>query len=521
MFENQNIKDWRLWWQLFVRRWFILFIISALAGGIGIIIALTTTPEYESSSTLMILDTDLLSGSSLRFVPGAPQRDEIDYFRRRITSVEFLRNMLEHLDYKRKPYVIERVAALAAKSPEIAISEIEEIVSIEYLQKKISTRKRAYNVIELQARGETANEAYTLGKLFTELAITESQKNQVELASFASTFSNQLLENYEQKLNDADRQLKQFERGTLSADNSELDLDPEKLAAIESVLLSLDVEIGIKNETRSELSNELQNISKGYKTQVEDEIRDTKGKILQRTESVCQLFKKFEWKDVEISILNEEIARLQKDIITRIQTTLYNYYPELPSSVTEKLIRLEILEVDISRLQRQKEVYLAIIESHKEYVNSKPTREAYLSRLQGEVDKYKEIYDLLLQQVRGNQIRETAQQQEAQLRFRLLVPPQRPLERVKPKRKRIVLISLFLGGILGISLIYGLETLTTTIKSVEDITEDFGLPVLATIPRLAPISKGYKKSKLKLLLLVAIPIITFVTAFALYNILLR
>ena len=42
--------------------------------------AFTIPPEFSSSSVLMILDTDLLAGSSLRFVPNSPTNEQIDYF---------------------------------------------------------------------------------------------------------------------------------------------------------------------------------------------------------------------------------------------------------------------------------------------------------------------------------------------------------------------------------------------------------------------------------------------------------
>lgn len=521
MIGNKNFKDWRLLWQLFQRRWLLFCITVLISIGVGLVVAFMTEPEFESVSTLMILDTDLLSGSSLRFVPGSPQRDEVEYFRRRITSVEFLKKMLQEVDYTNEPKVVAKVAALSAQSPDVPLAEIEEIVAIEYLQKKIATQKRAFNIIDLQARGKTAHEAYNLGIVFTDMAITESQKSQVELASFASTFSNQLLENYKMKLNEAELRLELFEKGNIASATSEFLLDAEKLKAIESVLLSLGVEIEMKEESRDELSNELQNMPKGYRTELERMTADMRAKMLQRTANVCQLYKKFDWKDVEISLLNEEIARLQKSIIDTTKSTITKHSPGLSESVMAKLVRLESLNVELSRLQQQQNEYALILDSHNEFVNSQPSKEAYLARLKNEVTKYKELFDLLQQQLRGNQIRETAQQQEAQIRFRLLVPPQRPLERVKPQRKKILLLSVFFGVIFGVSIIFGLETMNTTIQSVEEVVDDLKVPVLATIPRMDTVQKEKKKEKYKVLVLFLIPVMTVFAALVIYKVFLQ
>ena len=245
MLEKQNSLDWRIWLQMFTHRWYLPAITCFLAIVFGLYKAYTTPPEYESSSTVMILDTDLLSGSTLRFVPGAPKLNEIEYFRQRIMSVDFMKKLLENYNVIDKPAVKERIAELSAESPEIPRDEISEIVCIEYLQEKITTRKRAYNIIELGAREESATEAYVLASLFTNLAISESQESQMQFASLARVFSTELLETYKKRLNDAEDRLESFKNGTLQELPVESRLDEEKLREIESNIFSIQIEIGM------------------------------------------------------------------------------------------------------------------------------------------------------------------------------------------------------------------------------------------------------------------------------------
>ena len=495
MFPQGNIKDWRIWWQLFKRRWFILCGCIMIGIGIGLYFAFTIPPEYESSSTVMVLDTDLLSGSRI-ITPRITPRQEIEYFRRRLTSIDFLARLIDSLDMKNNPKIMAMVNQLTLSYPDVPRAEIEKQVCLKHLNKKISSRMKTYNIVEIKARGKSSKEAYHLCNMITNLSISESQKSQIQSASLASSFSSELLDIYKNRLAEAEDRLEKFNSRGMNKSDDDVLLSQEKLQKIQSTILSSEIDIQVKSDKIQEVDSTLYNISEGYKTELEESLSDLKAKVVLRTNNVCQFFKQFDWQDIEIVLLHDEIAKLKKNINDRTRNIISEYCYDQPPSVVESLIELENMRIELSFSQCQKETFASIIKAHNDYLKSQPSREATGAQLEREVAITRETYDLLSRQARGTQIRESAQQQEAQLRFRLLMPPQQTLERVKPSRKKILFIALFLGMTVGLGIIFGLENINTTFTSVEQVTGLIKIPVIATIPKIEPIRKREKQNRL-------------------------
>ncbi len=68
--------------------------------------------------------------------------------------------------------------------------------------------------------------------------------------------------------------------------------------------------------------------------------------------------------------------------------------------------------------------------------------------------------------------------------FTIISDAKIPLFRLKSNRKIIVIVVVFLGNMMGFTLILGLELMDTTIKSAAELTQKFSLPVLGIIPKI-------------------------------------
>lgn len=68
--------------------------------------------------------------------------------------------------------------------------------------------------------------------------------------------------------------------------------------------------------------------------------------------------------------------------------------------------------------------------------------------------------------------------------FTIISDAKIPLFRLKSNRKIIVIVVVFLGNMMGFTLILGLELMDTTIKSAAELTQKFSLPVLGSIPKI-------------------------------------
>ena len=68
--------------------------------------------------------------------------------------------------------------------------------------------------------------------------------------------------------------------------------------------------------------------------------------------------------------------------------------------------------------------------------------------------------------------------------YKVVEPAQLPLEPYWPKKTNITLMGLVIGLLFGGGLIFILELLDNSISKIEDIEEEFGLTVVATIPEI-------------------------------------
>ncbi|HOC88051.1 MAG TPA: GNVR domain-containing protein [bacterium] len=517
---KMNSRDLKMWWQLLFRgRWYILVsIFLAIAG--GLYYAFTANPVYESAATVMIIDTDLLSGSSLRFVPNnAAANTEIDFFRRRITSEDFLTSLIDSTDIRQDPKLNARITQLGYENPHFDREVIARQVYLEYLLTHISTRMRAYNLIEISARAPSSERAFRLASVVTRTAIAESQHNELQTVSVASDFSSQQLDIYRKRLDESENRLNSFRQSMMEEGLSESQLSSEKLTEVQSVKLSTDIDLQSKRDQMQKLLNgPLHDIPLTYRSQLDAEVQEIKSRLISRSQDVCEMLKKFSWKDAEVILLNQEIGQLKKELYERISSTVASSFSGQSPQIVAAAIRLEEVRADVASLQRSSEVLSGIISGHTNTMRRQPSQEGVRTKLERDVQINRQIYEALLQTTQGSQIRESAQVTETKMRFKLISPPQRPLERISPKRARGMFIALVLGCGIGLALVMIRETLDVTIRSVEDVSTLFKIPVLAAIPKIETRLEITRRRHRRYAVAVAIPILAIVSLMLVFRI---
>jgi uncharacterized protein involved in exopolysaccharide biosynthesis len=481
-----GLNSWRALWQIFWHRKWLLGLVLFLCLGAGLLIAMLTPPEFESVATIMYLDTDILAGSTLRFVPAYPQREELEVFRRRISSQELLFKTLDSLSLQQDPKVLAQIQQLEIQHPEVDRAEIARQVYLEVLRKRITTRMAAYNLIEIQATGSTAKEAYRLARALTNLAIGESRINQVKSIEAASSFSNQQAEVYRKRLAEAEEKLFRFNRGLVDAQLNNTELSIEKMQELQALLLSNDIELQSKQLQFEEKNVTLKFITAPQRRELDRSLADLKVKLSDRIDDLNRLSKKFTWRDMEVIQLNEQIASLKKQYKDQLHANLSQIYTGSNSSYLPDAERAEYLSLEISLLEQSRSSLDKIIKEHNDQLRSQPTKESTKDRLERDVRVNREIYELLAQQARGSQIRESVQETEGQLKYKVISPPTQPLERIKPNRRRIMMVAAFIGLSLAIGIVLGLESMDASIRRVEDVPQFLGVPVLAIIPKIRP-----------------------------------
>jgi capsular exopolysaccharide synthesis family protein len=115
--------------------------------------------------------------------------------------------------------------------------------------------------------------------------------------------------------------------------------------------------------------------------------------------------------------------------------------------------------------------------------------------LKQEVETNKSLYTDFLQKMSQAKIQEHEQHNN----MRMIDPPQVPITPVGPNRLRTIFIGFLVSLVAGVGLVFFLEYLDNTVKTVEDVSRYAQLPALSVIPaisgRRSRLLKGKSKSK--------------------------
>ncbi|HSB10198.1 MAG TPA: polysaccharide biosynthesis tyrosine autokinase [Blastocatellia bacterium] len=173
----------------------------------------------------------------------------------------------------------------------------------------------------------------------------------------------------------------------------------------------------------------------------------------------------------KIVATKEEIASIQKQI------------DESKGSLQEKL------KADYERATRDEASLVAALEIAKNEAAQQNQAAIQFNIKKKDVETANELYTQFLQ--RTNQAK--IQEHEQHNTLKMIDPPQVPMSPVAPNRPRTILIGFLMSLVAGIGLVFFLEYLDNTVKTVEDVSRYTQLPALSVIPAI----RGRKQRALK------------------------
>jgi capsular polysaccharide biosynthesis protein len=95
-----------------------------------------------------------------------------------------------------------------------------------------------------------------------------------------------------------------------------------------------------------------------------------------------------------------------------------------------------------------------------------------------------EIVRTFEDQVRSTELIDGLRRSDADVRYNITDPANRPITPNTADQPKIVIMALFGGLGLGVGLVYLIEFFDHSFKSVEDIEQVLGLTVLGTVPKI-------------------------------------
>jgi polysaccharide chain length determinant protein (PEP-CTERM system associated) len=246
---------------------------------------------------------------------------------------------------------------------------------------------------------------------------------------------------------------------------------------IDESFLIEDDSVGFESEDSlklEQLKEELSNLRLKYTDRHPDVVR------LKKT--IAQLEKQIEEESQEE---NEELAA------DSLESEMASELPEIGFQDLQKVQRDEIRR-DIRQQEAEIAQLVKKIGIYQQRIENTPKREQELFSLKRDYENIKSSYDSMVKRKLEAEIAVNMEKKQKGEQFRIIDPAKLPQKPVSPDVQMLFLFSVVAGLGIGGGLIFLLDFLNNSLKKPKDIESEFGLPVLASIPRIY-----HRKDKVK------------------------
>jgi hypothetical protein len=300
------------------------------------------------------------------------------------------------------------------------------------------------------------------------------------VAAVANAFARAYIDvNLELKVEPA-RQYASWFTGQVKSSRERLEVAQAALSAYQQKagLVVSDERLDYENNKINELSSQLTAIQ----TQNADGV--SKRKSTANADTLAEVMQ-----NPLVNNLKSDISRLE----ARLQDNNVNLgknHPQTQRAESELASLKERLEAEVKQItssigttvsvgkQKEKELIESLAAQKAKVLELNKQRDE-LMVLRRDLDTAQRDFDVV--SVRSGQTR--LDSQSNQTNIAILNPAFEPLEPSKPRVFLNILVSVFLGTMLGVGLALLLELVNRRVRSADDLAETLGLPLLAAIPR--------------------------------------
>ncbi len=237
-------------------------------------------------------------------------------------------------------------------------------------------------------------------------------------------------------------------------------------AKTERLILEADAELALRAGNKI---NELLTLSSVARVV---EIQSLKDKMLAQESNLAALQLRYKEKHPAMIQARSDLASLKQQFEDEVL--------RIPARINQQLKAV---------VERERGLEVALKEQEKKLTQLGALRYEY-DRLQGDVKSQKELYDTVIKRLREIDLTSGVQKKDT----RIVEPASLPGSPIRPNKRMIMVYALTMGAVLSLILVWLLQQLDATIKSVDHAERLLGLPVLGAVPKNKLIKDG--KSRL-------------------------
>ncbi|MFV1884719.1 MAG: GumC family protein [Balneola sp.] len=502
--REQEIDLLKLFNLLLLHKWKIVGF-TFIFGITAAVISLQMTPIFESSGTIIISETQnrySYAGSDLGSLltstygigVGSTIANELQILRSIKLSYELASRIekLEYDEYGRKFPVLWR------SYPDDSTTVGIDTVAMRYRELiRFSQVDPDADLVRITFESPLPTETETIVNMTMDTYSTLSTEQNRTMAMSALSFLRGERDRIEKELELTEDSLRIFMNKTnLISIEPQAEQIIRQIAELESEKKSVEVKMVAVNSAISQYEDQLNEIKPGLANQYSEavgpvlqrfqyqisELETQRLQTLARNPGITEDHPEIQRIDNEIDQFRRQISSLTSDLIessSLLNLSFANQGGE--GSITQRLSEISDKLIELTVEQAQLETQEEVFEIYYQNLNSQferlPDNIIELAKLKRDVAINEELFLLV-----SSQFAEMSLWEKTQFGLgRPLDYAMTPKKPVKPRKKIITLIGLFLGGVLGVGFVIIRDLIDDKITS-SDTLKNYKLPLLGTIP---------------------------------------
>ena len=446
-------------------------------------------PVYESSTIIWIDRPSNVSRELVNLIGGQPDRrpadtrGEILAMQNELTSQTYLVRLIQDLKLDNDPAIARAAAEQKQNQPQMSLEQIKYSLLTDQLKQQIRVGMVGEDQIRIAVESVDPVKARDMAARLA--TIMEEEKAKYELDRI---LDNQSFADLQLRKTEHDYQVALDSLTAAQSRLNKLQL-PENIASeanrreIQSSIDKIKPEMSDYTNEVSQIRGRLSEFDQSNpRMKYTDSLVDLRTEIDGQIATFANMMERYIWNDQVVININIRIADNIRLLESEINQAVEEQYAALPKNQRELLSRYFIVKEHAEILQsREKQMRLAL-ERIDERINLLPKLQANVTELQGQVQEARRYRDAF--RTEETTVGILTERAKERTNYKVIEPARVPLAPFWPDKKRVLVMGLALGLVLGGAAVFIVEMLDRSFRRVEDVEDELDLPVLATIPKI-------------------------------------
>jgi uncharacterized protein involved in exopolysaccharide biosynthesis len=461
-------------------------VVTAFAALVGVMMV---KPSYESIATLAFESSVPLT----RTVAQATGVDEhmseqARILRSRIESATFLETVAVQVGLHQDPKIIERANKLARQNPGHDKNDILLRECVAALQHMLDVFGEGSSLFYIRAVADSPERAHAIASTVAARYIESTREGRLRQSEEAYNFAQEQVAIYEKKLEEKRREFRKYEQEASLRPLTASQVTQANVGKVNSVLSDARAEVEFRRG-RAEVAKSRVAEARLDAFASLGLIKSTRLDALERTvleleRHLALTLVEYPERDPEVTSLKNQIAAQSQLILAEAESLAKLAFPTLPEESLRTLADAEYARVHVQAAETRQRAVEDLLSRYTTDLASVSAEELRLNRLKEEQDGAERLYEMWLEQANSTQIAKAVESANVANPMVLIESARVPLKPFAPNKKRVLMLAVGFGVVLGIAAAVLAEYFDLTLVTVEEVEAVLGAPILGAVPRM-------------------------------------